>query len=98
MVVPRRSLPLSKSPVGQSVSHSNVVAHAVDAGNSIDNDVSHIGELVTINAVSPFCTVYRELDVNGTTKLCKIDPRAETDAMSLKPREVFDRTRRFYDP
>jgi hypothetical protein len=68
----------------QSTRRSNVTAHAVDADNSIANDVFHIGELVTINAVSPFCTAYRELDVNGTTIPCKIDTGAQINAMSLK--------------
>jgi hypothetical protein len=68
----------------QPTGRSNVTAHAVDADNSIDNDVFNIGELVTINAVSPFCAAYRELDVNGTTIPCKIDTGAQINAMSLK--------------
>jgi hypothetical protein len=68
----------------QSVGRSNVAAHAVDAGNSIDSDVFHIGELITIDFVPPFCTAYRELDVNGTTIPCKIDTSAQINGMSLK--------------
>jgi hypothetical protein len=63
---------------------SSVAAHAVDADNNTGDDVFHIGELVTINAVSPFCTAYRELDVNGTAIPCKIDTGAQVNAMPLK--------------
>jgi hypothetical protein len=61
-----------------------VAAQAVNTGNSVDNDVFHIGELITINAVSPFCTAYRVLDVNGTTIPCKTDTGAQINVMSLK--------------
>jgi hypothetical protein len=68
----------------QSTGRFNVTAHAVDADNSIDNDLFQIGDLVTINAVLPFCTAYRVLDVNGTTIPCKINTGAQINAMSLK--------------
>ena len=73
----------SNSRHRRSTGQPSVDAHAVDAGSVDDNDVLHIGELLTINTVSSFCSVYRDLNINGTVMPCKIDTGAQVNAISL---------------
>ncbi len=73
----------SKSRRRRSASQSNVAAHAVDASNTDENDVFHVGALKTINTVSSFGSAYRDLNINGSVMTCKIDTGAQVNAISL---------------
>ena len=66
-----------------------MAAHAVDADEDAESTL-HVGELITINTVSSFCSIFRDLCINGTVVPCKIDTGAQVNAMSVATYNSID--------